>query len=112
MFARVITAEIGPEGIDGVVRVAQNKLASASEQQGFAGFYLLADREAGKLMTISLWSSYADVAAAEDQAAQLRSQTAQSAGVAIPEVDIYKVEVQALSAGGSGNTPGTAVRVT
>jgi heme-degrading monooxygenase HmoA len=112
VFARVITTEIGPDGIDGVVRIAQDKLPGASGQPGFAGFYLLADRKAGRLMTISLWSSFEDVVAAEEQAARLRGRTAQSAGVATPDVDIYEVEVRALPAWCSGNTPGVAVRVT
>lgn len=101
VFARVITTEIGPDGIDGVVRIAQDKLPSASGQPGFAGFYLLADRKAGRLITISLWSSFEDIVAAEEQAAQLRGgrgQNAQSSGVAIPDVEIYEVEVQALPA--------------
>jgi heme-degrading monooxygenase HmoA len=74
--------------------VAQDRLPDAGRQRGFAGFYLLADRKGGRLMTISLWSSYEDVVAAEEQAARLRGETARSAGVAVPQADVYEVVVQ------------------
>jgi len=81
--------------VDSAIRAAQVQLPDAQRQHGFAGFYLLADREAGKLLTLSLWDSYDDVLAAEAHAAQLRSQTARSLAVAAPAVDVYEVAVQA-----------------
>jgi heme-degrading monooxygenase HmoA len=93
-FARVIATDVGTDGIDEVIRVAQARLPQAGQQPGFAGFYLLADRTSGRLMTISLWSSRDDVVAAEAQAAQLRGETATLVGVATPDVGIYEVVVQ------------------
>ena len=74
--------------------MAQDRLPDAGRQQGFAGFYLLADRTGGRLLTISLWSSYEDVVAADRQAAQLRGESARPAGVAVPQADVYQVVVQ------------------
>jgi len=95
VFARVITAQVACDRVDSAIRAAQVQLPDAQRQHGFVGFYLLADREAGKLLTLSLWDSYDDVLAAEAHAAQLRSQTARSLAVAAPAVGIYEVAVQA-----------------
>jgi heme-degrading monooxygenase HmoA len=91
MYARVITAEVDPNGMEGVIRVAHQQLPDAGQQPGFSGFYLLADREAGRLMTISLWETRDNAVAAEERATRLRSQTAQSVGVAVPDVALYEV---------------------
>ena len=61
MFARVISAQTALEGVDRAIRIAQEQLPSAWEQPGFSGCYLLADRTAGKLLTISLWQSHEDL---------------------------------------------------
>ena len=57
------------------------------------GFYVLADRASGKLMTISLWDSHEDLHAVEARAVQVRAEAAQSLGTAAPPVDIYQVEI-------------------
>jgi len=57
MFARVITAQIGSEGLEDVIRLAKKQLPSAREQPGFKGYYLLTDAENSKLMIISLWET-------------------------------------------------------
>jgi heme-degrading monooxygenase HmoA len=95
VFARVISAQTRPEGVDGAIRIAQQQLADTREQPGFTGFYLLADRAAGKLVTISLWDSCHDVRAVESRAARLREEAAVEIGIAAPAVGIYEVAVQA-----------------
>ena len=95
VFARVISAQTMPEGVEGAIRISQEQLPDAREQPGFRGFYLLANRAAGKLITISLWDSYDDVRAVEAQAARLRHEAAAEIGTAAPAVDIYEVVVQA-----------------
>jgi hypothetical protein len=56
MFARVVTTDVSPNGMERATSVVHEHLPEARQQPGFGGFYLLADREAGKLMTISLGS--------------------------------------------------------
>jgi heme-degrading monooxygenase HmoA len=68
-------------------------LPGARGQHGFSGFYLLADREAGKVVTISLWDSCEDVRAVETRAAQLRGDAAHSIAAATPAVDVYEVGI-------------------
>jgi heme-degrading monooxygenase HmoA len=61
MFARVITGQSAPDGLDSVIRFAREHLPDAQAQPGFKGFYLLTDRDTGDLVTISLWDSREDV---------------------------------------------------
>ena len=95
MIARVVTTDVSPDALDSVIRVADEQLPDARKQPGFTGFYLLADHEAGKLMTISLWESREKVHAVEARAAELNSQAARSSGMAVQDVTFYEVVLQA-----------------
>jgi len=95
MFARVITAQVAADGFDGAIGVAQQQLPAARQQPGFKGFYLLADAETGKLMTISLWETREDLAAVEVQAAQIRSQAAPAMRMTTPHLETYEVAMHA-----------------
>jgi heme-degrading monooxygenase HmoA len=95
VFARVISAQTAPDGVDSAVRIAQEQLPGVREQPGFSGFYLLADRTSGKLVTISLWQSHEDLRAVEAPAAQLRGRAAGELGVTTSGVNVYEVAVAA-----------------
>jgi heme-degrading monooxygenase HmoA len=97
VFARVITAQSAPDEFDGVMRLAEEQLPDAQAQPGFKGFYLLADRDTGNLVTISLWDTWENVRPVEARAAQLRSEAAESIGVATDPVKIYQVEIARLA---------------
>jgi heme-degrading monooxygenase HmoA len=95
VFARVIAAQAAPENLDRTVGVAREQLQAARQQPGFGGFYLLIERQTGKLMTISLWATREDAQAVEARAAGLRSQLTPAIGVAgTPAVEVYEVAVQ------------------
>jgi len=72
MFARVIAAE----GAGHAIAAVTEQFADARGQSGFSGFCLLANREEGKVVTISLWNSLPDA-----QAAEARAEAARSMGV-------------------------------
>ena len=97
MFARVITGQTTPDGFDGVIRFAQERLPDTQAQPGFKGFYLLTDRDTGDLVTISLWDTWEDVRALEAHAAQLNSEAAESIEAAPTPVKIYQVEIARLA---------------
>jgi heme-degrading monooxygenase HmoA len=65
MFARVITAQAGPQGFDSFVGPVREQLPGASDQPGFKGFYLLTNAETGKVITISLWETREQMEAVE-----------------------------------------------
>ena len=95
MFARVISAQTAPDGVDSAIRIAQEQLPGARGQPGFRGFYLLADRTSGKLLTISLWQSREDLRTVEAHAAQLRDTAAGEIGAATSGVEVYEVAIEA-----------------
>ena len=94
MFARVISAEAAPEGIDSAIRLARDQLPDAQAQPGFSGLYLLVDRAAGKVWTISLRESSQNLRAVEPRAAQARGDAAAETGVLAPGVEVHQVAVQ------------------
>jgi hypothetical protein len=53
MFARVITAQAGPQGFDSCIGLVEEQLPGASQQPGFEGFYVLTNAETGKVMIMS-----------------------------------------------------------
>jgi heme-degrading monooxygenase HmoA len=97
VFARVVSAHSAPDGFDGVIRLAEGQLPDAQAQPGFKGFYLLADRDTGNLVTISLWDTEESVRPVEARAAQLTREAAESIGVATDPVKIYQVEIARLA---------------
>jgi hypothetical protein len=95
VFARVIAAQVAPENLDSAVGVAREQLVVARQRPGFQGFWLLIERDSGKLMTISLWETRQDVQAVEARAAPVRSQITPALGVTgTPAVEVYEVAVQ------------------
>jgi heme-degrading monooxygenase HmoA len=95
MFARVISAQVEADRLDSAVAAAQQQLPAARQQPGFKGFYLLADRTTGKLMTISLWETQEHLQAVEAHAAQIRARAASDLATAPPPVDAYEVVITA-----------------
>jgi heme-degrading monooxygenase HmoA len=95
MFARLVTTEVPPNGMESVIRIVHEQLPDARQQPGFTSFYLLADREAGKLVTISLWESRENVLAVEARAAELNSKATRTSGMAVSDVTGYEVVLQA-----------------
>jgi heme-degrading monooxygenase HmoA len=89
MFARVITAQAGPQGFDGFLDLARQQLPGAGDQPGFQGFYVLTSAETGKVMIISLWET------SEQMPAGVQDQGRQEAGLTTPDLEIYEVALHA-----------------
>lgn len=96
MFARVITAQVGAEGFDSLIRVAGEQLPGAREQPGFNGFYLLTDTETGKMITISLWETREQMeAVAEGAANDSGIHSVPVAGLTSQHLETYEVTLHA-----------------
>jgi heme-degrading monooxygenase HmoA len=95
MFARINSAQTETGKLAGLVEWAEGQLPAAREAPGFKGFYLLADRQSGKLVTISLWDSDDDLRQFEAQGAQLRKTASSELGFAPTPIDVYEVVLQA-----------------
>lgn len=94
MFARVITAQIGPEGIDGAIRLAKQQLPSARKQPGFKGYYMLTDADSGKLMIISLWETQDQMEAVAGPSG-IRDEGISATGLTQLHLETYEVAMDA-----------------
>jgi uncharacterized protein (TIGR02246 family) len=93
MFARVNALQTEAGKLADLATFCEKQLPAFREAPGFKGFYLLADRQGGKVMTISLWDSEDDLRQLEARAAQARREAHSDTGIASPPVDIFEVVV-------------------
>jgi heme-degrading monooxygenase HmoA len=89
MFARVITAQAGPQGFDSFLGMAREQLPGSSLQPGFKGCYLLTNAETGMVMTISLWETR------EQMPAGIQDQALPATGLTPPHLETYEVTMYA-----------------
>jgi heme-degrading monooxygenase HmoA len=89
MFARVITAQAGPQGFDGFLGLAREQLPAASQQPGFKGFYVLTSTDTGEVMVISLWETR------EQMPTGIQDQGLPATGLTPPHLETYEVTMQA-----------------
>jgi len=95
MFARVNSVQTTTDQLDGLLKFSEEQLPAAREAPGFKGFYLLADRRSGKVVSISLWDGGDDPREFETRGAQVRKEATSELGIAPTPVDIYEVLLQA-----------------
>jgi heme-degrading monooxygenase HmoA len=94
MFARVSTIQGTPEHLEEAIRYLAAP-ATFRQAKGFKGNYLLVDRESGKMLTITLWETEADLQATAQAVNPLRQEGARLAGAAEPAlVEVYEVAIQ------------------
>lgn len=95
MHARVGVYKGTPEQTEEGLRNFREKTTEQLRQlDGFEGAYLLADREGGKALTITLWASESAAEASAEQAKQMRSQAAEGAGMTVESVETYEVALK------------------
>jgi len=96
MFARVITAQAGAEGFENVIGLAEQQLPAAKQMPGFLGFYLLADDETGKLITISFWETREHMEeVARGTGAGVHDEGIEATGLTPPRLETYEVRLHA-----------------
>ena len=96
MFARISTFKGGSERLEEGVELFRDKVVPEDEKQpGFAGAFLLADREADLAYAVTLWESEEALHATDALGKQLASSAAEQLGldvsVASAEVPFFKV---------------------
>lgn len=94
MLARVNSVQTAPDQIDGLVKWSGEQLPAAEEAPGFKGLYLLADRQSGKILSISLWESDDDLRQFEARGAQARNAATSELGIAPTPAYLYEVVLQ------------------
>lgn len=67
MYVRMTTLTFRPELYDEGVRIfRESVIPAARTQKGFRGFYVLADREAGRCVALTFWDNEAEARANEE----------------------------------------------
>jgi len=96
MLAHITTAQVQPDKTDDVIRVFQDVLAVAAvEQQGFGGITLFTDAKTGRVMSVSLWLTEADLISAASSPAEQEQLVKVKEFLAGPIVrEVYEVSVQ------------------
>jgi heme-degrading monooxygenase HmoA len=98
--ARVSSLDGSPDAIDeGVDKTRDDTLPKVRALDGNVGAIGLADRDTGRVTMITLWESADSLRASEQQADQLRAQTAETGGQRIAGVDRYSVAMSQQMSG-------------
>ena len=96
MFAQVNSVQTATDKLAGLLKFCEERLPAFRDTPGFKGLYLLADRQSGKILTMSLWDSEDDLRQNNDaRGAQARKEASSELGIAPTPVDIYEVVLQA-----------------
>ena len=97
MFARVSTYEARPEQLDEMnCEGVEHVLPALWMQDGFSGGLVLADRENGKVLAVTLWESKQAMDATEDASYWLRAFSAEIGGGRVRSVERYEVVFSAV----------------
>lgn len=92
MFARVSRFQGAPEGVQDAAEVARERvLPAVRDLAGSAGMLILADRETGRSIGITLWTSEQAMRDTEQAADGMRSDTAEASGEEIVGVERYEI---------------------
>jgi heme-degrading monooxygenase HmoA len=95
MFARVSRIQASPDAVELSIRSVEQTTPALRQLRGFKHAYALADRDTGRILTITFWDTIEDLRASEERAAQIRAQIAQAGGVGGEAlVDRYEVVVE------------------
>jgi heme-degrading monooxygenase HmoA len=107
MFARVSTYQGRPEQLDEMHHEGMEHILPALEMQdGFSGGLVLADRQSGKVLAVTLWENQQAMDATEDASQWLRIFSAQSSGGTISSVQRYEVFFASIQEAQLSERPG------
>ena len=96
MFARMAMYEIPADRIDDATENFQQAIEEIRAMTGLARAYLLVSTDSGRVVTMTLWESRADMEASRVKASRLRSEAAGALGGSVVNADEYEVAVQEL----------------
>jgi len=95
MLARINSVATTADQLAGLVQLSEDQIPAVREVPGFRGFYLLADRQSGKVVSISLWDSDDDLGQFQSGGAELRQEASSELGLAPTPAEVYEVVAQA-----------------
>ncbi len=91
-FARVTFAEIDPARVeDGIAEIKEIVIPRTRVFPGFQGGYWLGDREAGKVIGVTMFDSEESLRETDEAAAQIRQQAGSDIEVTFTAIESYEV---------------------
>ena len=92
VFARMFTIEGRRERFDGFARAGEEKVLPALRRlDGFEGLLVLANRQNGKILVMTLWESEEATRGGEEASHWFRAFGAEAAGGEVTDVERYEV---------------------
>ena len=92
MVSRVNFLETEPGRIDDVARVVREVVyPGISGEDGYAGYIVLGNRETGKALGVTLWSSDEARETSDSKARQIRPRVEEATGGTMRSVERYEV---------------------
>jgi heme-degrading monooxygenase HmoA len=105
-----ISTYAGPAGrLDDFVRGLQQNMWALREFSGFAGAYMLVDRETGDAITLTFWDSPEAEVATAQQADKWRQEAARSTEHSVESVVVLEVAVEVTPSGSGPDVEGAVV---
>ena len=98
MYVRAATVNIRPEKMQEVIDLHNDSLVPAAKaQKGWQGSYLMTDAGNGKILSITIWESEAEMLASESGSGYLKEQVPRFGSVFAgpPHFDHYELSVEA-----------------
>ena len=97
MHARVTTMTLDPDRIDEVIeQVEKDDVPKWKDIDGWKGFTLLVDRQSGKCIATSYWTSRERMESAESEVQGSRDRAAEAGGAAeSPQVELFELAIDA-----------------
>jgi len=92
VYARVTTFEGSPEDIEAGVRVyREDVIPWLRDAEGFRGWIVLLDREAGRSIGLTFWTTEEAARDRDESGAALRDEVAEAVGASMQSLELYEV---------------------
>jgi heme-degrading monooxygenase HmoA len=91
MFARMFTIEGHREQLDEFARAGEKVLWALQRLDGFEGLLVLANRQNGKILIVTLWESEEAMHVGEEASYWFRAFSAEGTGGEVTDVERYEV---------------------
>jgi heme-degrading monooxygenase HmoA len=99
VFARVSTYEIPPERAGDATGSFRQAIGQIRELNGLAAVYLLVNAETGRVLTMTLWNSAAEMEASHVTASRLRTEAVRTVDGDVLSIEEYEVAARELGDG-------------
>jgi len=103
MYARVARYDVEPDRTDEAIEAFRGAVDELEGSEGLKGGYVLADREAGVIMSMTLWDSRTAMDNSEMKAVGLRQEAAKSVNGSVVSVHCLDVPIEIGTAVGSSS---------